>query len=126
MTQLFALDNGVLREFGEEDYLEYEAQRARDAALLVAKQEQELAEYMQEFRSMRTDLLNVLGGIAMAEDAIPAFKVMRRALLDIPAAPDVVKATTAEEAKRAVKAEYAKIVPTAPPAFVKAFKEQEA
>lgn len=82
-----------------------------------------LAEYMREFRGLRTDLLNVLTGMALAEGFLAEFKVLRQQLLDIPSLPSVVNATTALEAKLAVKAAYAKIVPTAPEAFVRAFKQ---
>lgn len=100
--------------------------RQREADALVEEQarvQAEKAEYMQEFRDMRRELLNVLTGIAIAEGLLEDFKVLRQALLDMPQAEEVALATTAAEAKTAIKIEYAKAVALAPKEFITAFKE---
>lgn len=114
--------NGELVQLAPE---EIELRRAQEAADLEAAQAAALAEYMQEFRALRLSLLNVLAGIALAEDLQPDFKALRLELLDIPQVESVAKATTAAEAKRAIKLEYARIVSTAPAALVRAFRELE-
>lgn len=123
MEQLFNLVNGVKVPLTQDELAEVEAVR-----LAAAEQEaQTIAlareEYMQEFRDMRRELLNVLTGIAIAEGLLEDFKVLRQALLDIPQAADVASATTADEAKAAIKIEYTKAVALAPKEFITAFKE---
>lgn len=122
----FKIVDGEVVPLTEEDL----AQRAKDLAEyeaeLAAQQVHLLDRYMQEFRDMRRELLNVLAGIALAEDLLPDFRILRQALLDIPEVESVANSTTVEQVKRAVKAEYARIVSTAPAALVAAFKETQA
>lgn len=117
------LVNGVEMPLTKEELVAVaEAQVREDeeaaAAVVLAK-----AEYMQTFRDMRRELLNVLTGIAIAEDLLEEFKALRQVLLDIPQADEVASATTADEAKAAIKIEYAKAVALAPKEFINAFKE---
>lgn len=107
---------------GELVTLSQEEVDASAAAALVAIS-QARSEYMQEFRDMRRELLNVLTGIAIAEGLLEEFKVLRQVLLDIPQVEEVASATTADEAKAAIKIEYAKAVALAPQEFITAFKE---
>lgn len=123
MEQLFNLVNGVKVPLTQEELTGVEAERLaaaeREAQAVALARE----EYMQEFRDMRRELLNILTGIAIAEGLLEEFKVLRQLLLDIPQAEEVVSATTADEAKAAIKTEYAKAVSLAPQEFITAFKE---
>lgn len=115
--------DGVLIECTEEEILEILARQEVALAEEQGRIALELVEYMQEFRDMRRELLNVLAGIALAEDMLDEFKVAREALLDIPQVLSVANATTAAEAKAACKVEYMKVVAVSPPQFILAFKE---
>lgn len=124
MTEkIYTLDNGVRRELTPEEYaqrvLDVEAEKIEAVRVQAAA----LSEYMQEFRDMRRELLNVLTGIAIAEDLLSEFRVLRQMLLDIPESLDVASATNASDAKIAIKTEYSKAVAQAPEQFVLAFKD---
>lgn len=112
--------NGVIVELTQDETQARLAQSALDDA---ATNDAALFGYMQNFRDMRREMLNVLTGIAIAEDMLEEFKVLRQVLLDIPQAEDVASAATAEEAKAAIKIAYAQAVALAPQEFIVAFKE---
>lgn len=116
-------ENGVPRE-ATIDEIEAIAENVRTIEeLQAAESTRALHQYLQEFRDMRRELLNVLIGIAMAEDMLDEFKAARESLLNIPQLPSVENATTAAEAKAACKAAYMAVVAAAPPQFILAFKE---
>lgn len=114
------LRDGELVDLTPEEIAE---RQAADLVTISQINASELLAYMDEFRDMRRELLNVLTGIAIAEDMLEEFRVAREALLNIPQVPEVANATTAEDAKAACKIEYAKIVAAAPLEFKLAFKE---
>lgn len=120
---MFNLVDGEVVPATQDDLAAIEARTAQAVIDAQAATEQARATYMHEFRDMRRELLNVLAGIAIAEDMFDEFKIAREALLDIPQVPAVANATTAAEAKAACKTEYMKVVAASPPEFVLAFKE---
>lgn len=120
---LYKVVDGERLPLSAEDYAQQEADAAAAVSELEAQRVIQLEQYMQEFRDMRRELLNVLTGIAIAEGLLEEFKVLRQVLLDIPQVEEVASATTADEAKAAIKIEYAKAVALAPQEFITAFKE---
>lgn len=120
---MFVIDNGVVRDATAEEINAAQERKAEAAIQDQINAQMELESYMDEFREMRRELLNVLTGVAIAEDMLEEFRAARESLLNIPQVPEVANATTAEEAKAACKIEYAKIVAAAPLEFKLAFKE---
>lgn len=115
--------DGIEQDASPEEVAEIEARQAAAEIELAKMEAEHLKLYMSEFRGMRRELLNVLAGIAIAEDMFDEFKIAREALLDIPQVPAVANATNATQAKAACKTEYMKVVAASPPQFILAFKE---
>jgi hypothetical protein len=113
----------VERDSTPEEDLQREADLHAAHAAMQARVTLDLTTYMAEVRALRERILNRLAGIAaaaqVAEDTttLTAFVDARQRLLDITKAPAVAAATTAGEAKLAVKAEYALIVSACPAAL---------
>lgn len=119
------LDAGVVRDATPAESADITAREQAAAIDQDRVRREHLSAYMAEFRGLRDALLNRLAGIALAEELVVEFKVLRRQLLDIPDVPSVASATTAAQAKHAIKAEYIRIVQGATPPLVSAFREMD-